>query len=212
MRTYGIPTADAPVLLFAHGAGAGETHPWMVHTATRLAAAGISVVTFNFDYMDAGRRLPDRGPALEERFAAEWIRLHETAGVSQARAFVGGKSMGGRMATQAAARGLFHPAPAGIVCFGYPLHPPAQPDKRRDAHLASIDLPLLFAHGTRDGFGTPDEMKAVASRLPTSTLILAEGGDHSLQAQKRSDPTGRVLDDAIAQAADWIHAVTVRRA
>lgn len=204
MRTYAA-AADAPRLLFAHGAGAGETHPWMTDVASRLCAAGVTVVTFEFPYMQAGRRAPDRGPLLERAYAEAWREVagHLDAATAR-RAFVGGKSMGGRIATQAAAAGLFTPAPAGIVCFGYPLHPPAKPEVRRDSHLSSVPCPILFLHGTRDGFGSPDEMRALGRTLPSSTLVLAPDGDHSLDAPKRVDPAGTTRHAAITAAADWM--------
>ena len=92
----------------------------------------------------------------------------------------GGKSMGGRIASQVAGRGGFVPPPAALLFFGYPLHPPNQPAKRRDAHLPHVTAPMLFLHGTRDPFGSPDEMRELVTSLPQATLHLIDGGDHSL--------------------------------
>src|SRR5262245_4216819 len=103
-----------PTLLLAHGAGAGKDHPWMTRVARGLEARGVTVVTFNFPYMNAKRSVPDSGPVLEEAYAKVW--RDATAGV-KGTFFAGGKSMGGRIASQAAARGLFDPAPAGLVFF-----------------------------------------------------------------------------------------------
>ena len=123
--------------------------------------------------------------------------------------------MGGRIASQAAARDLFDPSPAGLVFFGYPLHPPGEPAQRRDRHLPAIRVPMLFLHGTRDPFGSPDEMQALAAGLATAQLELIEGGDHSLAAGKRADPKGQSIDRALDLAAEFMsprifHEVTKR--
>jgi predicted alpha/beta-hydrolase family hydrolase len=201
VHTYETPAADAPTFVFAHGAGAGETHPWMIRVAEGLAAHGIRVVTFNFPYMEAHKKVPDKGPELEQAFARTW---REIAAHARGPMFAGGKSMGGRIASQTAAKAAFDPAPVGLVFFGYPLHPPAAPKQRRDRHLPSITQPMLFLHGTRDSFGSPEEMTALMQTLPTATLQLIDGGDHSLVAPKRQDPEGRSVDTAIDAAARWI--------
>ncbi len=109
------------------------------------------------------------------------------------------------MASQVAAANGFAPPAAGLVFFGYPLHPPEAPTKRRDAHLPRIDAPMLFIHGTRDPFGTPDEMRELTASLPTSRLHLVEGGDHSLQRSKR----GESVDEcAFEVAAEWIKSLS----
>ncbi|HET9370631.1 MAG TPA: alpha/beta fold hydrolase [Vicinamibacterales bacterium] len=205
MTTY--PAAsDAPVLVFGHGAGAGESHPWMKKVGAGLAARGVTVVTFNFPYMDARRRAPDRNDVLEAAFAAVWREV-ATAHPGAAM-FAGGKSMGGRISSQAAARGLFDPAPRGLAFFGYPLHPPGKPDQRRDKHLSDVAAPMLFLHGTRDPFGSPEEMAALAAGLGSrARLEIIEGGDHSLVATKGADPKGTSVDRAIEVAAGWIRSL-----
>jgi predicted alpha/beta-hydrolase family hydrolase len=205
VRRYPAADAAAPALVLAHGAGAGEDHPWLARVAAGLAARGIHVVTFNFPYKAAGRSLPDPGPVLEAAFAEVW----RDAGA----VFAGGKSMGGRIASQAAAKGGLDPAPAGLIYFGYPLHPPGKPAQRRDAHLPKIGRPMLFLHGTRDPFGSPAEMTTLAAGLgPSATLALVEGGDHSLVRPKRQDPEGRSLEDAMNVAARWMRERVGRRA
>jgi predicted alpha/beta-hydrolase family hydrolase len=92
------------------------------------------------------------------------------------------------------------PPAAGLVFFGYPLHPPDAPAKRRDAHLSDVKAPMLFIHGTRDPFGSPDEMRALTAALPSSLLHLVEGGDHSLQRSRRWE----TVDEAMDAAATWI--------
>ncbi len=205
MRHYPASRPGGPWLVLAHGAGAGHDHPWMRRTASGLAARGLNVVTFDFPYMGAGRKLPDKGPVLEAAFADVWATVAAEAvqavgpGV---RLFGGGKSMGGRMASQAAARGLCVPAPAGLVFFGYPLHPPGKPSQRRDRHLPDVRCPMLFLHGTRDPFGTPDEMTGLAASLPGATLEIISGGDHSLT--KASDRAGTLMEQALDVAAKWM--------
>ncbi len=112
--------------------------------------------------------------------------------------------MGGRIASQVAARGGFNPAPSGLVFFGYPLHPPGKPAQRRDKHLPGVGVPMLFLSGTRDPFGSPAELIELAGRLPSAVLESLEGGDHSLVASKRADPDGGLLGRALDRAAAWI--------
>ena len=202
MTEYAVQSHGAPTFVFAHGAGAGEDHPWMVRAAKGLAARGIRVLTFNFPYKEAGRNAPDPGAVLEEAFQSAWRGA--TRGAT-GRLFAGGKSMGGRIASQAAARGLFEPAASGLVFFGYPLHPPGKPDQRRDRHLPKIQLPMLFLQGTRDPFGSPEEMQALAAGLPTATLRLIEGGDHSLVSTKRADPSGQSIERVLDIAGEFMN-------
>jgi predicted alpha/beta-hydrolase family hydrolase len=193
-------------LVLAHGAGAGSGHPWMKRVAAGFEARGIQVVTFDFPYIRAGKSIPDRAPVLEAAWRDVWKGVMERA---SGPVFAGGKSMGGRMASMVAAKlgaDGFDPAPAGLVFFGYPLHPPAKPQQRRDSHLPRIRVPMLFLHGTRDSFGTPDEMEALVATLPKATLRLCDHGDHSLVAPKKADPKGQLLEDAMDFAASWIQA------
>jgi predicted alpha/beta-hydrolase family hydrolase len=196
--------------MLAHGAGAGEFHPWMERVGRGLAERGVTVVTFEFPYMQAGRRLPDRGPVLETAYRDAWRAVAGSADGRRATAlFAGGKSMGGRIATQVAAADGLVPKPGGVVAFGYPLHPPGKPTQRRDRHLSRIGVPMLWLHGTRDPFGAPDEMRALASTLPLTTLHLVTGGDHSLGGLKRTDPAGLALDGALDAAAAWMRTSAV---
>lgn len=195
-----------PTLVLAHGAGAGKAHPWMRQVAEALTAAGIRVVTFNFPYIDAKRSAPDKPAVLEDTYARVW---REAAAEAAGPMFAGGKSMGGRIASQVAARGGLDPAPAGLVFFGYPLHPPGRPEQRRDAHLPKIMVPTLFLHGTRDPFGSPDEMQALVKTLGgRARLEIVDGGDHSLVAPKRTNPVS--LQGAVETAAAWMLDLTAR--
>jgi len=191
-------------IVLAHGAGAGQTHPWMQRVVRAFAEHGVTALTFNFPYMDAGRSAPDRAPLLESHYAKVWMDLSAGA---DGPLFAGGKSMGGRIASQVAAAGGFTPPPAGLVVFGYPLHPPNQPLKRRDEHLPRVAAPMLFVHGTRDQFGTPEEMQALTANLPGATLHLIDGGDHSLVV-KRKDGVHSV-ERAVDVAATWMRRTAV---
>jgi uncharacterized protein len=208
MGLYLAAAPGAPLLVLGHGAGAGQRHPWMVRVGTGLASRGVTVATFDFPYMAANRRVPDAPAVLETTFVNEYAAAL-MAGPKAAAPFVGGKSMGGRIASQVLARQGFVPSPAGLVCFGYPLHPPGKPQQRRDKHLPSITAPLLLLHGSKDPFGTPDEMRELTATLDNATLRLMEGGDHSLIAGKRIDPAGALLDDALDIAAAWMLSQTV---
>jgi predicted alpha/beta-hydrolase family hydrolase len=181
----------------------------MRRVARGLADRGISVATFDFPYIEAGRRVPDRGPALEAAFETAWRHARASAseaGLTPAAFLAGGKSMGGRIASQAAARALFNPSPAGLVFFGYPLHPPGRPENRRDSHLPEIEVPMLFVQGTRDPFATPDEIRTLTAALPSSALHLVDGGDHSLSTPRREDPDATSLDRALDATAAWVTA------
>ncbi len=186
-------------VVLAHGAGAGKDHPWMTRVAARFEAAGMRVIRFNFPYIDARKHVPDKPSVLEAHMAAVW-----KAAAAEARGpmFAAGKSMGGRIASQVAARGGFEPAPAGLIFFGYPLHPPGKPDQRRDKHLPAITAPMLFLEGTRDPFASPEEMHALVPTLPTAELVIVEGGDHSLVTPKRAGTNS--VETAVDSAIEWI--------
>jgi predicted alpha/beta-hydrolase family hydrolase len=193
--------------VLAHGAGAGQHHPFMTAMAARLSARGISVVTFDFPYVHEGRKVPDRAPVLEACFAsvANWAVRQE--GSARGRLLLGGKSMGGRMATHLAAAGFSAgdgaaPRLAGVVALGYPLHPPGRPEQLRDAHLPTIAVPVLVVQGSRDTFGTPAELAPVVARMTAPvTLHVVEGGDHSFAVART--PRETVLDTVADVVADW---------
>ena len=192
-------------LILAHGAGAGQRSPWIVEYSRALSALGLDVVTFNFLYTERGRRLPDPGPVLERCYLAAIDVARREIDSARGCLVVGGKSMGGRIATQVAAA---DPALAigGLVLLGYPLHPPGRPDRRRDAHLPSVGRPMLFVQGSRDGFGTPAELTPVLAPLaPPAALHVVAGGDHSFKVSAR-DPARQaaVHDDVQRTIVEWI--------
>jgi predicted alpha/beta-hydrolase family hydrolase len=197
------------VLILGHGAGAGQHHPWMVDCARSLSGLGLEIVTFNFLYTEQRRRMPDRRPLLDACYCAviETVRQH----VDSARRslFIGGKSMGGRIATHVAAvdRSLDL---RGLVLLGYPLHPPGRPADRRDAHLPAVGRPMLFVQGSRDAFGTPSELQPALDTLsPRATLHVVEGGDHSFKIGKK-DPARQaaLLSEVHRTIVEWIRTVS----
>jgi uncharacterized protein len=192
----------AAVLVLAHGAGAGQKHPFMVAAAKGLAARRISVVTFDFPYVRERRHAPDKAPVLESAFRDVIDATHEWAVAKQL--FIGGKSMGGRMATHLGAQGL--DGLLGIVALGYPLHPPGRPDKPRTEHLPSIRVPVLIVQGERDTFGNPDELKPVIATMKTTkvTLHVVAGGDHSLAVRGRQKDA--VFEGVLDVVASWMRA------
>ena len=198
----GYEAAASPFALFvfAHGAGAGQGHPFIKAVANGLAHRGIDVVTFDFPFMRERRKVPDRAPVLEKAFAEAIAGAR--AWSKATRLFIGGKSMGGRMATHLGAAGLDDLS--GIVVFGYPLHPPGKPNQLRVEHLPSIKAPVLIVQGERDTFGTPRELKpAIDSMKSQVELHVVPKGDHSLavSGRARDDVLGEVLDGAVA----WMH-------
>jgi uncharacterized protein len=204
--------SDSPqpaALILGHGAGAGQRSAFMVDFARALSVLGIDVVTFNFLYTEQGRRIPDRAPALEACYRAV-IDVVQARVASATRAlFIGGKSMGGRIATQVAAAEPELPL-SGLVLLGYPLHPPGKPTERRDKHLPAIHKPMLFVQGTRDAFGTPDELApALAAVQPAPTVHVVDRGDHSFRLP-RKDPAAQAALYAGVQRAivDFITAST----
>jgi predicted alpha/beta-hydrolase family hydrolase len=213
--TYTLPVelkvypTDHPAasLVLAHGAGAGQTSSFMVRTGAELSARGITVATFDFPYMTAGRSVPDRAPVLEASWREAIAAAREQLGAVPL--FIGGKSMGGRISSHVASQGAIG-AVAGLVLLGYPLHPPGRPEQRRDAHLPPIAEPLLFVQGSRDTFGTADEMRALLPSLQRATLHEVSGGDHSFKVpggKAKQEPAFLGVMDAVA---GWIRSILSR--
>lgn len=187
-------------IVLAHGAGAGQKHPFMVRAARELAARQLSAATFDFPYMAAGRGAPDRAPVLEDAWRAAIDAAR--AQFANLPLFIGGKSMGGRISSQVAAQGGVGPL-AGLVFLGYPLHPPGNPERRRDAHLPQIAEPMLFVQGSRDPFGTADEIRALLPRLQRATLHEIAEGDHSFKVPKRAGDQDTVIANILETVASW---------
>jgi predicted alpha/beta-hydrolase family hydrolase len=194
------PAPASATVILAHGAGLPQTSAFMVDFAQGLARRGCHAVTFNFPYTEQGRRLPDRAPVLEACFRDVVAAVRARAQLGGRRLVIGGKSMGGRMATHLAAQGLAHVA--GVVVLGYPLHPPGKPDQLRVEHLGRIRQPLLVVQGERDAFGTPDELRPFLAPLHAATIHVVEGGDHSFKVARRGprrpeEVMARVQDETV---------------
>ena len=170
-------------IVLGHGAGADQMSAFMRTAAEGLAARGLDVVTFNFLYKEQRRNVPDSKARLESCYRAVIDAVVKHRKLKGNKLIIGGKSMGGRIASQVAAT---HPDRIdGLAFLGYPLHPPGRPDKLRDAHLAEIKAPMLFVQGSRDAFGNEQEIRDIIRklRLP-ATLYAIEGADHSLKVPK----------------------------
>ncbi len=234
-------------LILGHGAGANQLSGFMRMVAAGLASRGLDVMTFNFIYMEQGRHAPDQKAKLESCYAAVIKAALNHKKLKGNRLVIGGKSMGGRIASQVAAAFFLEcgessplskaltsqrtpkskakssrkmsegdvdeePSPAkrtniaGLVFLGYPLHPPGNPEKLRDAHLIQIKAPMLFIQGSRDAFGTSDELRQIIKkhRLP-ATLHVIEGGDHSFKVPKSSGiPQQQIYETAMDVITDWL--------
>jgi len=187
-------------LILGHGAGAGQTSDFMVEFADAVAARGIDIVTFNFLYSEQKRRLPDPNSRLEECYRGVIEAVFNLSKLGENRLAIGGKSMGGRIASQVAAADA-GPV-AGLVFLGYPLHPPGRPDRLRAEHLSRIKAPMLFVQGSRDAFGTPEELRPIIDRLTArADLHIVEGGDHSFKIPRKS---GVGQHEAYRQIQDFI--------
>jgi len=191
-------------VVLGHSAGANQLSAFMVMIARGLAARGCDVMTFNFAYKERGRSIPDPAPRLESCYQAVIKTAQTNRKLKKNRLVIGGKSMGGRIASQVAA--IAPDGIAGLVFLGYPLHPPGRPDKLRDAHLKEIHAPMLFVQGARDTFGTADEISAVIKRLRLpATLQVIESGDHSLKVPKRlGEPQEKIYATILDNVAEWL--------
>ncbi|MBX9591125.1 MAG: alpha/beta fold hydrolase [Hyphomonadaceae bacterium] len=196
------PTAPATRLLLAHGAGAGMETPFMTSVASLLAERGVATLRFEFGYMAARRQGdPRKPPPKAERLMDEYRAA--VAGVPKGPPLlIGGKSMGGRVASLVADELLARQRIVGLVCLGYPFHPPKKPEQLRTAHLAGLSCPALIVQGDRDPFGSRSEVEAL--RLSSAIrLIWANDGDHDLGPRGGS---GFTRKGNLAAAADAIAA------
>lgn len=194
-------------LVLAHGAGAGQQSRFMVESARALAARGVTTATFDFPYITQGRSVPDKPPVLEARWRDAISAAQTQAAFAGLPLFIGGKSMGGRIASHVASQGVDNVA--GLVFLGYPLHPPGRPEQRRDTHLPAIAQPMLFVQGTRDQFGTAGEIRALLPALKRATLFEVPDGDHSFKV--RVKVAGRKQEEVLSEIFDTVAAFTARR-
>jgi len=187
---------STPRLLLAHGAGAPMDSPFMNTIADKIAAADVEVIRFEFEYMakrreDGRRRGPDRAPKLIARFK----EVLDLVGPAD-EVVIGGKSMGGRIASMIADE----VGAAGVVCLGYPFHPPGKPERLRTAHLETLQTPTLIVQGTRDRLGSEEEV-ASYSLSPSIELAWMGDGDHSFKPRKKS---GRTLEENLEASTDAV--------
>jgi len=187
-----IDGAGPDRLVLAHGAGAPMDSPFLETVACGVAAHGVQVVRFEFPYMRARRATGRRGPPDPERvLRAAWIEVIERLGGSPGLV-LGGKSLGGRIASLIAA----DVGPRGLVCLGYPFHPAGRPERLRTAHLAGLGTPTLIVQGERDALGSRDEIARYVLS-PAIRLEFLADGDHSFEPRARS---GRTTTDNLRQA------------
>jgi predicted alpha/beta-hydrolase family hydrolase len=201
---YSAPAAGLTLVL-GHGAGAPQTSAFMVTFARALAERGLTTVTFNFPYIEQRRRMPDRAPVLEAAFRAVIDAVRARPDWGRDRLVIGGKSMGGRMASHVAAAGL--DGLAGLVLLGYPLHPPGRSAQLRAAHLSRIREPMLFVQGARDALGTPEQLAPILAPLgPAVRLHVVADGDHSFKVPRRGPvPQEEVFARVQDEVAGWAH-------
>ena len=187
--------------VFAHGAGGHRDDRGMTQLTQVLESQDIAVVRFNFDYREKGSKRPDPMPVLQSCMRGVIERARSE--LAPRRLLIGGRSMGGRVATMLAAEGL---ACDGLLLFAYPLHPAGQPEKLRDAHLAKIRVPVLCFNGTRDALCTQGLMNDVVKRLTAPwAMHWLEGADHSFRVLKSSGRTDReVLTEVGEAVAEWV--------
>lgn len=194
-------------LILGHGAGANQLSGFMRLVAGGLADRGLDVLTFNFLYSELRRGAPDPKAKLEACYRAVIDAALGHRKLKGNKLAIGGKSMGGRIGSQVAAEPDAKDI-AALVFLGYPLHPPGNLEKMRDAHLKDIKSPMLFLQGSRDAFGTPDELRVVFKKhkLP-ATLYEIEGGDHSFKVSKSIGLTQeQVFELAMDKIATWLTA------
>jgi len=200
------------MLVLGHGAGAGMRHAFMEALAGELAGVGVATLRYQFPYMEERRKVPDP-PAVLTATVAAAVRAAEKA-APDLPLLAGGKSMGGRMTSQAAAAGLLEGV-RGLVFFGFPLHPPKKPGTKRAEHLAKLNVPMLFLQGTRDELADLKLLKPICKELnthpsklrvgqPRTTLHVIETADHSFHVLKKSGRSdGEVLRELAERTAAW---------
>ena len=194
------PDNPAALYVLAHGAGAGMRHRFMEGIAGELAGRGVATLRYQFPYMEAGRKRPDR-PAVAQATVRAAVAA-ALSGMPGVPLLAGGKSFGGRMTSQAAAESRLEGV-KGLVFLGFPLHAAGKPGTDRAAHLRNVSVPMLFLQGTRDALADLDLLRPVLEGLDTARLHVVEGGDHSFAVLKRSGRTeeevmeelGRVVRD-----------------
>lgn len=197
------PETATALLLLAHGAGAGMRHRFMEQVAVKLAAANIATLRYQFPYMEKRVKRPDSEAVLTDTVRAAVVAGRKAA--QDLPLFAGGKSMGARMTSLAAAREPLSGV-RGLIFFGFPLHAAGRPGAERGAHLAEVREPMLFLQGSRDALAELKLIRPLCAKLGKhARLLVVEGGDHSfhmMKSAKRSDE--EVLDELVERVAEWI--------
>ncbi|MEO8501846.1 MAG: alpha/beta family hydrolase [Vicinamibacteria bacterium] len=214
-RVIALDVSGRPITMSLHGEGkcavilgpgAGGTRqtPQLLSAAAFLDPKRYTTLLFNFPYQEARRKFPDQAAVCEATIGVVAAYARDTLGAT--RVILGGRSMGGRMASQAVAKGL---ACDGLAFLAYPLHPPGQEDKLRDGHLGSIAAPMLFLQGTRDAFARPDLLKATVERLGRNAeLALFDDADHSFKTPRGAAATSKQTEAAVfTRLAKWLEQV-----
>jgi uncharacterized protein len=198
------------IYVLAHGAGAGMRHRFMESIAQALVERGIATLRYQFPYVEVGTRRPDPPGMLEATVRAAVAKAREIA--PELPVFAGGKSLGGRMTSNAMAR-LPLEGVLGLVFLGFPLHPPNRPGVTRAEHLDRVESPMLFLQGTRDALADLELMTPLCGRLGSrATLHVVEGADHSFSVLKRSGRSdAEVLDELALTVAQWCRACATER-
>lgn len=197
-------TRIGTTIVLGHGAGANQLSGFMRLFASGLAARGLDALTFNFVYKEQGRSAPDHKTKLEACYSAVIEVARRQRKLKANDLVIGGKSMGGRIASQVAAAGAGELA--GLVFLGYPLHPPGKPEQLRTEHLKNIRAPMLFMQGSRDAFGTSEEIRGVIKELHLpATLYEITGGDHSFKVPKRASMSqDQVYEAGMDEIVNWL--------
>ena len=191
-------------LILGHGAGANQSSGFMRLFANGLAERGLDVMTFNFVYSERGRGAPDPKAKLEACYSAVINEAVNNKKLKANKLVIGGKSMGGRIGSQVAAD-PDSASIAALVFLGYPLHPPGNLAKMRDEHLPNIKAPILFIQGSRDTFGTTEEIQAVIKKHKlNATLYPIEGGDHSFKVPKSVGTQDEVYERVMDEIVSWL--------
>jgi hypothetical protein len=203
------PDAWAGYVL-AHGAGAGMRHRFMESIAQALAGRGIATLRYQFPYVEAGTRRPDAPGVLEATVRAAVAKAREST--PDLPLIAGGKSLGGRMTSNAMARRPLEGV-LGLVFLGFPLHPPKRPGVTRAEHLDRVESPMLFLQGTRDDLADLELITSVCGRLGSrTTLHVVEGADHSFSVLKRSGRSdAEVMEELALTVVQWCRARTTER-
>jgi uncharacterized protein len=201
------PSGARALLLLAHGAGAGMRHSFMEDLAAKLADQNVATLRYQFPYMEKRTKRPDSSSVLMDTVRAAVAAAKKHAGALPL--FAGGKSMGGRMTSLAAAEEPLDGV-RGLIFFGFPLHAAGKPGAERGQHLAEIKIPMLFLQGSRDALAELKLLKLLCAKIgKRAELFVVDGGDHSfhmLKSAGRSD--GEVLENVVKKTAGWIETRT----